>query len=222
MTASKDITKSFQSFIENSDFPCVGAKSALARDALSMFTASDIDSPADDVDIHRALAAFSRELDPQSPIVRSFVVIFEGPETLDEEAFEKALWNRLQCLHNLDVVTGQPWHDAVDRDPASPHFSLSVGGEPFFVIGLHPHASRPARRFHKPALVFNSHLQFEKLRADGRYDKMKSIIRQRDAALAGSVNPMLSDHGRASEARQYSGRVVDSDWRCPFAQKEIA
>ncbi len=70
--------------------------------------------------------------------------------------------------------------------------------------------------------MFNSHLQFEKLRSDGRFDKMKEIIRNRDEALAGSINPMLSDHGEASEARQYSGRAVEPEWKCPFAHKEIA
>lgn len=220
--ADSDMCQSLRDFIESSEFPCVGAKSALARDALSVFTAGDIDLPMDDVDIHRALRDFSQSLDPDSPIVRSFVVIFDGPGNLDEEAFEKALWSRLQCLHNLDVISGQAWNEAVDPDPDSPHFSLSVGGEPFFVIGLHPHASRPARRFEKPALVFNSHMQFEKLRADGRYDKMKQIIRKRDTELAGDVNPMLSDHGVASEARQYSGRAVGEEWKCPFAHKQVA
>ncbi|WP_425494009.1 guanitoxin biosynthesis heme-dependent pre-guanitoxin N-hydroxylase GntA [Hoeflea alexandrii] len=148
-----------------------------------------IDGATDDVEIHRALREYSDGLDHQSPIVRSFVVIFDGPDGLDEEAFEKALWNRLQSLHNLDVVSGQPWNQAVDHDPKSPHFSLSVGGEPFFVIGLHPNASRPARRFEKPALVFNSHLQFEKLRSDGRFDKMKEIIRNRDEALMRQHKP---------------------------------
>ena len=38
----------------------------------------------------------------------------------------------------------------------------------------------------------------------------------RDEALTGSRNPMLARHGEASEARQYSGRAVDEDWRCPF------
>ena len=65
-------------------------------------------------------------------------------------------------------------------------------------------------------LVFNLHAQFERLRAEGRYEKLRASILERDQALAGSVNPMLARHGEASEARQYSGRVVDADWRCPM------
>lgn len=220
--ANIDTSRQFQEFIRDTEFPCVGAKSALARDALTIHLADDIESAESDIDIYRALRVFAESLDPASPLVRSFVVLFEGPCDLAEENFEKALWTRLQCLHNLDVVTGTRWHEGVDANPASPHFSMSIGGEPYFVIGLHPNASRPARRFAKPALVFNSHQQFEKLRADGRFEKMKEVIRERDAKLAGGVNPMLCDHGEASEARQYSGRVVNGDWKCPFAFKEIA
>lgn len=73
-----------------------------------------------------------------------------------------------------------------------------------------------ARRLPSPALVFNSHRQFDRLRADGRYAKMQAATRERDIALQGSINPNLADHGEASEARQYSGRAVDADWICPF------
>ena len=54
------------------------------------------------------------------------------------------------------------------------------------------------------------------MRAEGRYEKLRAAILERDEALAGSVNPMLARHGEASEARQYSGRAVDADWRCPM------
>ena len=84
------------------------------------------------------------------------------------------------------------------------------------MVGLHPNASRPARRFPRPTLVFNLHDQFERLRAEGRYEKMRDKIIERDVALAGEPNPMLARHGEASEARQYSGRAVDDAWACPF------
>ena len=78
-------------------------------------------------------------------------------------------------------------------------------------------ASRPARRAPYPTLVFNLHDQFEQLRAAGRYERMREAILARDEKLAGSINPMLARHGEASEARQYSGRAVGEEWRCPFS-----
>ena len=30
------------------------------------------------------------------------------------------------------------------------------------------------------------------------------------------MNPALKDFGTQSEARQYAGRAVPPDWRCPF------
>ncbi len=104
----------------------------------------------------------------------------------------------------------------MNADPDNPHFSLSFGGEGFFLVGLHPRASRPARRFSSPVFVFNLHAQFDRLREEGRYESLRSAILERDEALAGSTNPMLARHGEASEARQYSGRAVDETWKCPF------
>ena len=68
-------------------------------------------------------------------------------------------------------------------------------------------------------LVFNLHDQFEVLRAQGKYETMREKIMVRDEAVAGSRNPMLARHGQSSEARQYSGRMVGSDWKCPFHYK---
>ncbi|MBO9712062.1 guanitoxin biosynthesis heme-dependent pre-guanitoxin N-hydroxylase GntA [Sphingomonas sp.] len=198
------------------DFPCVGAKAALARGTLDVLACDRIDSAWDDVRIHDALLRFAQGYRDDPGLFRSFAVIFEGPLDLDERAFEAALWARVQSLSDKDRWRGQAYDSRVSPDPDSPHFSLSFGGEAFFIVGLHPHASRPARRFERPALVFNLHDQFERLREEGKYEGMREKILTRDEALAGSRNPMLARHGEASEARQYSGRVVDADWRCPF------
>jgi FPC/CPF motif-containing protein YcgG len=50
---------------------------------------------------------------------------------------------------------------------------------------------------------------------------MRQIIRRRDQALAGSVNPMLLDFGARSEAIQYSGRKIEGTWTCPFHAKKV-
>lgn len=207
-------------FIQDQDFPCVGAKAALVRDALETHALGDLQSNANDFALWLALSDFAERLDPDGAIVQSCAVIFPETERLSETAFEHALWARLQGLHYIDTQMGQTWSDDTSNDPTSNNFSLSVAGQSFFVIGLHPNASRPARRFEHAALIFNSNAQFEALRADGRYDQMKTIIRKRDKALAGSINPMLRDFGQGSEAAQYSGRLVGQDWTCPFTLLE--
>lgn len=206
-------------FVADADFPCVGAKSALARGEISCLVLDDITRPVEDIELRAGLCKFVEQLKRDGPLVQSFAAVFAGPDDLSESNFETALWNRLQCLHNLDTVAGAPWAHDTSSDPDSHHFSVSFCGEAFFVIGLHPNSSRPARRFKFPTLIFNSHEQFERLRVDGRFDTMKQIIRKNEVKVTGSINPMLNDYGDASEAPQYSGREVGADWACPFRSK---
>lgn len=212
----------FLAMIAEKDFPCVGAKSAAARGSIEIVRGRDITSAWNDVKIHDALLhwAWRYQDDPEG--FRSLVVIFEGPTDLDEKSFEAAMWERIQSLADKDAWRGQTYDEAVSADPDNPKFSLSFGGQAFFVVGLHPHSSRPARRFSHPAMVFNLHDQFERLREEGRYEKMRKAIIARDVQLAGSPNPMLARHGEASEARQYSGRAVDDGWKCPFSDPRAA
>jgi FPC/CPF motif-containing protein YcgG len=212
-----DVEARFRAFVEDRAFPCVGAKSALARDRLDIVLARDIISAWDDVRLSEALLAFVGAYRHDPGPFRSLAVLFGEPESLSEEAFETAMWARLQSLSDKDAWLGQSYDPRVSNDVDSPHFSLSFGGEGFFVVGLHPGASRPARRFERPALIFNPHDQFERLRAEGRYETLSQKIIARDIALAGAANPMLAQFGEASAARQYSGRVVGEDWKCPFS-----
>ena len=149
----------------------------------------------------------------------TFVAIFERPRNLDELQFENLFWQQLRALHALDAAHFD-WDPNVRSDPADPHFSFSFGGQALYVIGLHANSSRQARRFRWPTLVFNPHEQFERLRADGKWKRMQETIRMRDRELQGTINPMLSDFGEASEARQYSGRAVEENWRAPFKAVE--
>ncbi len=207
---------SLRAHVEEPDFPCVGAKAALARGTLNIVPAWSLDSAWDDLRIHDALLDWSQEYRRNPGEFRSLAVVFEGPRELDEHAFERLLWDRLQSLADKDDWLGQPYDQRVSSDPDDPHFSLSFGGEGYFVVGLHPNASRPARRAPYPTLVFNLHDQFERLRQRNRYERMRERIIDRDVAIAGAPNPMLSRHGKSSEARQYSGRAVDAQWSCPF------
>ena len=214
------LTAHFQRFVHERDFPCVGAKSAPKSSRLQVMVARDIGSSWDDLRIYPSLLAFARRYAREPVLFQSFAVVFDGPLDLSEAEFERHLWDRVQSLTDKDVHHEQPRDVRVSADPEDPHFSLSFGGQGFFVVGLHPNASRRARRFERPTLVFNLHDQFERLRAEGRYEKLRSTILSRDAAYSGGINPMLSRHGEGSSARQYSGRVVGEDWACPFRRAE--
>lgn len=216
------LSRLFGQFIEDRAFPCVGAKAALHASQLEIMVARDITSSWDDLRIYPSLLSFARGYAVEPVLFQSFAVVFDGPLELDEAGFERALWDRVQSLTEKDVHGREAPDLRVSADPDDPHFSLSFGGQSFFVVGLHPRASRRARRFERPTLVFNLHAQFERLRADGRYEKLRAQILARDAAYSGGINPMLARHGETSEARQYSGRVVGEDWRAPFRRPELA
>jgi FPC/CPF motif-containing protein YcgG len=212
----ENIPSDFAAFIQSDAFPCVGAKSALALEGLVVVEAGDFTSADRDADIHCALTQFGVRVAEEKSGLSSFACLFRHGRKLSEDEFEAALWARAQGLHDIDAASGACWADGVSREPESPDFSFSVGGMAYFVVGLHPGASRAARRFCRPALIFNPHEQFERLRNDGRYYMMQSIIREREIARHGSINPMLSDFGSGREAAQYSGRHVGENWTCPL------
>jgi FPC/CPF motif-containing protein YcgG len=194
------------------EYPCLGARSVFKRERATVVLHDDLEAPETARTLLEQLREYAATVDPEEGFV-SFVAGFRGPEVRDEKHFEEMLWALLQRLHDVDE---QPWAPEVSADPNDPHFAFSVAGTPFFIVGLHPKASREARRMPLPVLVFNLHEQFESLREEGGFERMRDTIRRRDEELQGSINPMVSDHGETSEARQYSGRKLEKAWEAPF------
>jgi FPC/CPF motif-containing protein YcgG len=205
----------FRGFVLDDAFSCLGAKSALRRETYRFGAYDRLDDAAVTEGLARDLYAFTTERQGFESDFTTFVAVFRERELGDELAFERQLWSQLQRLHDLDARY-HPWDSRVSDDPESPKFSFSVAADAFFVIGMHPGASRTARRFAWPTLVFNAHEQFENLRADGRFEPLQSRIRERELLLDGRINPNLADYGYHSEARQYSGRPTEPTWTCPF------
>lgn len=203
------------SFIENRAFPCVAAKAAMVKQQQHVLTAGHLGCPRDDAKILEFIYEFVDNYRKSDTLFHSCVIVFEQPIILSEHSYATLFWQRLQALSDLDSRQ-YPYDDRVSDSPDSENFSFSLKGEAFFVIGLHPASSREARRFQNPAIVFNPHAQFEQLREQNQYAKMKKIIRKRDIALEGSINPMLEDFGTASEVYQYTGQQLDNSWKCPL------
>jgi FPC/CPF motif-containing protein YcgG len=209
------IIEEYFSFLNTRAFPCIGAKSAITKQQLKCIVVDHIACPKDDRAILQFLYGFIDEYRDSGTLFHSATVIFEQPVIPNEEMFDALLWKRLQALADLDAKD-HAYDHRVSKEPDSPFFSFSLKEEALFIVGLHPASSRASRQFKYPALVFNPHAQFEKLKETDRYERMKNIIRKRDREYSGSVNPMLEDFGDASEVHQYSGRNYDTNWKCPF------
>ena len=203
-------------FVLDESFPCLGARSAINTGRVHMASygrLGDAD-PAQLQSLCDALATFSAAYPDPGEAPVTCIALFDD-DVRGEQDFERRLWRHLQALHRCDRLDFE-WAPGVSSNPESSDFSFSIASRAFFVVGLHPHASRLARRAPVPCIAFNFHDQFEHLRASGKYDKLQRAIRRRDVALQGDANPVLSRFGEASEAMQYSGRAVGADWGCPF------
>jgi FPC/CPF motif-containing protein YcgG len=209
------IITEFIAFLNNREYPCVAARVAISRNQIPCMVAKNIACPNDDVAILNFIYNFIDDYRATDTTFHSVAILFSEPCSLTEQMFEQYLWQRLQSLATLDAKKYN-YDNRVDADPSSENFSFSLKQEAFFIIGLNPQSSRPARRFRYPALVFNPHAQFEELRKSNQYEKMKGIVRKRDLAYSGSINPMLKDFGSESEAFQYSGVVHSKGWQCPL------
>ncbi len=201
--------------ISDTEYPCVGAKAALNSQQIRLGLYGSMASDETTKQLGQDLKRYISETIAAESEYMTMIAVFQDEEPTTEKDFETRLWLQLQQLHDSDT-NEHPWDPEVSSNPDNPEFSFSYDGTAFFVVGLHPNASRKARQFGYTAMAFNLHRQFEQLREKGVYDNMKKVIRERDEAYDGTINPMLSDFGEGLEAPQYSGRQVDNSWKCPF------
>lgn len=205
--------KQFENFILKDFHPCVMAKTVFSSEQVNFKRYEKMGDVAITKTILTDLDHYITTAIGEKKKFYSFVATFPTMAIAGEADFEKIFWQQLQLLHNLDNFD---WDAAVSSNPASTDFRFSLRGRAFYLIGMHPKSSRLARQAPCPAIVFNLHSQFEQLRGMGAYQKVRDKIRKRDESLQGSINPMLADFGTASEARQYSGKATDKNWKCPF------
>lgn len=210
---AENIKKEYNEFILGNDHPCIMAKTVFSMDQVDLKVYEDLGSLKTARLMLKDLKGYLENYDFDSNDFKTFMAVFPDSPKYSEIAFEKLLWKQLQAIHEVD---DKKWDPAVSDDPAEHNFSFSIAGKAFYLVGLHPGASRIARQSPYATMTFNLHWQFEKLREMGSYDKVRDRIRERDIELQGEMNPMLADFGNSSEAKQYSGRKVEKEWKCPF------
>ncbi len=212
--AAERVYRDFRAYVFGQDFSCIGAKAAFNGSLFRIALYNKMNEPETSASLGRDLRIFADEQRRLGSDYASFAAVFDAAAMDDEKMWEDSLWKQLENLHLLDP--SPLWDPSVGSDPEKADFSFSFAGTGFFIVGLHPQSSRYTRRFSRAALVFNPHAQFDRLRETDRYERMQKTIRAREMKLQGSLNPNLSDFGTDSEARQYSGRAVEKDWKCPF------
>lgn len=217
-SSNKKIKAEFNDFILGKDHPCLMAQSVFSMDQVDLRVYEKLGSGMTARHILEDIKSYLSKYDFESNDFLTFIAVFKNCGPYTEEEFEALLWKQLQLLHEQD---DREWDKSVSKDPESENFSFSVGGKAFYVVGMHPGSSRMARQSPYPALTFNLHWQFEKLREMNTYETVRDKIRERDRQLQGDNNPMLEDFGKKSEARQYSGRKVGEEWKCPFLSGKI-
>jgi uncharacterized protein len=213
---SAEIGSLLHAFILENEHPCIMARATARRGSCRFGVYPALGSEEATAGLSRDLIHFLEERITLDDPYASFMAVFTGPIDMEELAFEKRLWKQLAALKETSDR-----HYASDPEtsdnPEDANFGFSFGGKAFYVVGMHANSSRKARSFAYPMLVFNLHEQFEAMREQGTYEKVKTVVRQNDLELQGSINPMLQDFGQGSEARQYSGRAVSASWKCPYA-----
>ncbi|MQY30369.1 guanitoxin biosynthesis heme-dependent pre-guanitoxin N-hydroxylase GntA [Nocardia aurantia] len=204
----------FRDTVLRRGFPCLGARSSVRRGQCRVRVYPELGTVRDATSVCADLYEFARDTTYPGNFA-SFTAMFTGPPIGSESEFERLLWAHLQLMHDIDAPR-YGWDPDTAGDPRDPRFSFSIGGHAYYIVGMHGAASRFARRFPYPTIVFNPHAQFVWLREQGLLDTFKRLIRTRDIRLQGSVNPALLNPASGSQACQYSGRPVEPHWHCPF------
>lgn len=215
-TEVQTIENEYKNFILNEEHPCIMAKSIFKMENYHLHIYEEMSDRETLKNLLSDLKNYINQYDFDGNQFESFLASFPNNRFATEIAFEDALWETLQTLHDLDDCE---WDPRVSSDPESPEFSFSLGGRSFYIVGLHPESSRMARQAPYTTLVFNLHHQFDKLREMGTYHSVRDTIRKNDEALQGHINPVLKDYGADTETKQYSGRKVEAYWKCPFHKK---
>ena len=219
MTDNAEALAQLTEFIHTEEFSCLGARAALKRDAITHQHYASLGDENSAQANYRDLLKYAQELPEalSAKSFRTFVATFDGPGgVLDECEFEGLIWRHLQVMHDIDCLEHGLFPGA-SSDPREPNFGFHAGSHPFFVVGLHPGSSRASRRFGRPAVAFNSNVQFALL--GEKFFSMQDAIRKREMENNGSVNPSFAHYEYRQPARHFSGRFTTADWECPYVSR---
>lgn len=210
----EDFRKNLFTNILSPSFPCVMAKAVANKGFFHTISVPDLMLASVDSALTQ-LQEFVTLMQEKKARLSSCALKIENPEYKNFKKFEEDFWPFLKEINAHDKKEFAP-DPTVDSDPRSNNFSYSIKSESFFIIALHPESPRWSRRFKHPTIVFNPHKQFEEMRSNGTYMKVRDMIRAKDKLLQGNINPMLQNFGEKSEVFQYLGKVYNEQDPVPL------
>lgn len=205
------------------NYPCVAAVSSFLKHDFMSGNYKDFGSGQCAAQLASDLLKFKTEQRRLKSPFYSFWAVFENDEVASEDEYEKKMWNELSAVHEFEIKNAGlqsseqlPWDPKFSRNPKDKNFCFCLGGDAYFVVGMHPQSSRLSRRFPYPVIIFNLYEQFDDLMKKNTFAPMVQLNRQRELKFEGSVNPMVEKHGQSWESIQFSGKNNDDQWGCPF------
>lgn len=106
---------------------------------------SDVTNAKDTEKLYKDLCDFAEKvLVDLENYLASYIAVFKNTYANDEDELNDLLWKLLQFLNEIDTV---PWNMDVSSNIRDANFSYSLGGTAFFIIGMHPKASRLHQTF---------------------------------------------------------------------------
>jgi FPC/CPF motif-containing protein YcgG len=212
---SKQVEGEIKKLLTQKNYPCTPALRSFNRGEYQVGLYKGFGKGLKCADLRQDLLYYiQKQRETMSPYL-TFWAVYDDPKKMTEDDFEINLWNELSFLTSEDM-RGIDWPENKNSNPDDKDFSFCLGGEAFFVVGLHPQSSRIARQFKWPTLIFNLFSQFELLKIQGSFFPAVRNSRARDTKLQGSPNPMAVKHGEVWESIQFSGKENPSSWKCPF------
>jgi len=210
-----EIEKSMEGLIVQKNYPCVAAIQSFYKKDYRVGLYKNFGQGTHSYELGRDLLRFrDQQKSTQSPFL-SFWAVFDNSDDLSEAEFERGLWRELSYMTSYPEFIGS-WDPHFSSNPEDKNFCFSLDGTAYYVVGLHPHASRLGRRFPQPTLIFNIYDQFRDLADKGQFFNMVKTNRQREKLYQGNLNPMVEAYGETWESIQFSGQNNSSDWKCPF------
>ncbi len=139
----EDIHKEIRSLVLQKNYPCVAAIQSVLQHEYLVGMYGDFGSGKDWQRLRHDLLNFLKTLNSTGLRYLSFWAIFNPlPIGLkDDTEYDKKFWRELSLLTSEEDKL-KDWGANNISDPNDPSFCLSLNGEKFFVVGMHPQSPR--------------------------------------------------------------------------------